>query len=251
MVSDPGNNKPRDVFHKRVLKSYHKRQEIQQRMMSTCTNSSDEDGAVAAYGDDDEDSIPKKRFRLRKNNGSTTTSIESSSKGSRSSTIAGVSTKFELKYGFISMIGRRRLMEDAVKVAVKMANNEFVFFGAYDGHGGSRVSHACRDRLHYVLEEELMMNNDDDNSSVDWEKVMVTCFSRMDDEVMRWGNRVGGCEEDVRRTVGSAAVMVVVVGKEEIVVANCGDCRSILCNRGVVIPLSHDHKVTHYLHFFT
>uniref|UniRef100_M1DUB7 Protein phosphatase 2C 51 n=2 Tax=Solanum tuberosum TaxID=4113 RepID=M1DUB7_SOLTU len=74
---------------------------------------------------------------------------------------------------------------------------------------------------------------------------MVTCFSKMDNEVMREGNTTVGYEdgrfEDGRKTVGSAAV-VVIVGKEEIVVANCGDCRAILCSRGVAIPLSNDHK---------
>ncbi|KAK4728869.1 hypothetical protein R3W88_021857 [Solanum pinnatisectum] len=274
MVSDPGNNKPRDVFHKRILKSYHKRQQLQQRTM-TSTNSSEEDGAASVYRDQDGDFIPKKRFRLRENepidksssNSSTTTNaIESSSMGSSSTVVKIPHDNIELKYGCISMIGRRRVMEDAIKASIKMANNEFVFFGAYDGHGGSRVSQACRDRLDYVLEEELLNakrkltnnnNNDDDNndtddnnsgnsSQVDWEKVIVTCFSKMDNEVMREGNGRAEYEEgrfeDIRKTVGSAAAVVVIVGKEEIVMANCGDCRAILCSRGVAIPLSNDHK---------
>ncbi|KAL0331099.1 UNVERIFIED_CONTAM: protein phosphatase 2C 51 [Sesamum angustifolium] len=36
--------------------------------------------------------------------------------------------------------------------------------------------------------------------------------------------------------------MVVLVGKEEVVVANCGDSRAVLCQRGVAVPLSRDHK---------
>ncbi|XP_004246100.1 protein phosphatase 2C 51-like [Solanum lycopersicum] len=263
MVSDPGNNKPRDVFHKRILKSYHKRQQLQQRIM-TSTNSSDENDAISAYRDQDKDYNPKKRFCLRENepidkssSNSTTTNytIELRSMGSSSTVVEIPGDNIELKYGCISMIGRRRVMEDAIKASIKMANNEFIFFGAYDGHGGSRVSHACRDRLDYVLEEELLnakrklMNNDDDGSDnsnyVDWEKVMVKCFSKIDNEVMREGNWIAGYEEgryeDVKKTVGSTAV-VVMVGKEEIVVANCGDCRAILCSRGVAIPLSNDHK---------
>lgn len=270
MVSDPGNNKPRDVFHKRILKSYHKRQQLQQRIM-TSTNSSDENDAISAYRDQDKDYNPKKRFCLRENepidkssSNSTTTNytIELRSMGSSSTVVEIPGDNIELKYGCISMIGRRRVMEDAIKASIKMANNEFIFFGAYDGHGGSRVSHACRDRLDYVLEEELLnakrklMNNDDDGSDnsnyVDWEKVMVKCFSKIDNEVMREGNWIAGYEEgryeDVKKTVGSTAV-VVMVGKEEIVVANCGDCRAILCSRGVAIPLSNDHKVSHFSNF--
>ena len=45
--------------------------------------------------------------------------------------------------------------------------------------------------------------------------------------------------------MGSTAA-VVVVGKEEIVVANCGDSRAVLCRGGVAVPLSRDHKVILY-----
>ncbi|XP_059288789.1 protein phosphatase 2C 51-like isoform X2 [Lycium ferocissimum] len=257
MVSDNGDNKPRDLFHKRVLKSYHRRQQIHQRM----TTSSDEDQAGCGGF------VPKKRFRAREINEpidkscKTESSSKSNSSNSSSSNVV-VSTfeappeKEELKYGVISMIGRRRVMEDAITVALRVANNEFVFFAAYDGHGGSRVSHACRDRLHYFLEEELLQNkrkaknnnnsNNNSNSSsssVDWEKVMVKCFLKMDDDVMRDGNGVGGYEVGglEEAEVGSTAV-VVMVGKEDVVVANCGDCRVVLCNSGVAIPLSNDHK---------
>ncbi|PHT92264.1 putative protein phosphatase 2C 8 [Capsicum annuum] len=251
MVSDDGNkNKPRNLFHRRVVKSYHKRQQIQQRMNTSTTTSSGEDGAAAAAYREDGDSVTEKRFRVRENepidksssnNSIITTTVESSSSSSsnntNTTTVVEVLTESkELKYGFISMIGRRRVMEDAIKVGVRvrvrvMDNNEFMFFGVYDGHGGSRVSLACRERLHYIIEEELLELN-----RMDWEKVMMTSFSRMDEEV-----RGVGYEEDMGRTVGSSA-MVVMVGKEVVVVANCGDCRTMLCNRGVTVPLSHDHK---------
>ncbi|KAM3263174.1 protein phosphatase 2C 51 [Capsicum annuum] len=249
MVSDDGNkNKPRNLFHRRVLKSYHKRQQIQQRMNTSTTTSSGEDGAAAAAYREDGDSVTEKRFRVRENepidksssnNSIITTTVESSSSSNNTNTTTVVEVlteSKELKYGFISMIGRRRVMEDAIKVGVRvrvrvMDNNEFMFFGVYDGHGGSRVSLACRERLHYIIEEELLELN-----RMDWEKVMMTSFSRMDEEV-----RGVGYEEDMGRTVGSSA-MVVMVGKEVVVVANCGDCRTMLCNRGVTVPLSHDHK---------
>ncbi|XP_060206864.1 protein phosphatase 2C 51-like isoform X2 [Lycium barbarum] len=249
MASDNGDDKPRDLFPKRVLKSYHRRQQIHQRM----TTSSDEDQAGCGGF------VSKKRFRVREKNEPIDKSCktESSSKSNSSSSSNVVVSTFEappekeeLKYGVISMIGRRRVMEDAITVALRVANDEFVFFAAYDGHGGSRVSHACRDRLHYFLEEELLQNkrkaknNNNSNSSsssVDWEKVMVKCFLKMDDEVMEDGSGVGGYEVGGLEEVGSTAV-VVMVGKEDVVVANCGDCRVVLCNSGVAIPLSNDHK---------
>jgi protein phosphatase 2C len=33
------------------------------------------------------------------------------------------------------------------------------------------------------------------------------------------------------------------VGEEEVVVANCGDCRAVMCRGGGALALSKDHKV--------
>lgn len=142
-------------------------------------------------------------------------------------------------HGSISLIGRRREMEDAVAVELGFLNKDsagFDFYGVYDGHGGSCVAHACRDRLHRLLVEEM----EEETTSLDWEKVMVGCFGKMDEEVNRSG-RVLGAEGD-SATVGSTAV-VAVVGEEEVVVANCGDSRAVMSRGGVVVFMSSDHKV--------
>lgn len=132
-----------------------------------------------------------------------------------------------IAYGSVSVIGRRREMEDAVRVELGLTSKggeKYDFFGVYDGHGGARVAEACKERLHRVLEEEILEGN-----NKEWEKVMEGCFHRMDEEV----------ESD--RMMGSTAV-VAVVGKDEVVVANCGDSRAVLCRAGVAVPLSVDHK---------
>ncbi|PON41970.1 Protein phosphatase 2C [Trema orientale] len=143
--------------------------------------------------------------------------------------------------GWISVIGRRRVMEDAVAVE---EFGSYKFFAVYDGHGGSGVANACRDRLHQMLEARVRGWG---GGLVDWDKVMRACFLRMDDEVGRGANGeiVGvGTGDDVGRavnTVGSTAV-VAIVAKGTIVVANCGDSRAVLCRDGVPMPLSRDHK---------
>lgn len=153
-------------------------------------------------------------------------------------------------YGCISVMGRRREMEDAVAVELGLptgggGSKKYDFFGVYDGHGGSRVAHACRERLHKLLEEIVVLeeedvfhnNNEEEGGSriIEWEKVMLECFQKMDDEVNKNGPAVA--------TMGSTAV-VAVVGEEEVVVANCGDSRAVLFRQGVAIPLSIDHKVS-------
>ncbi|GAV65776.1 PP2C domain-containing protein, partial [Cephalotus follicularis] len=147
------------------------------------------------------------------------------------------SLKCVLSHGLISVIGRRRVMEDALTVVTGEITDGYDFFGVYDGHGGSSVANACKDRMHQLVAKEVEGMTVGDRGVVDWEKVMAVCFEKMDEEVMSGG--VGGAGRMI--TVGSTA-LVVIVGKEELVVANCGDSRVVLCRDGLALPLSHDHK---------
>ena len=140
--------------------------------------------------------------------------------------------------GWISVIGRRRVMEDAVAVAEFDSYN---FFGVYDGHGGSGVANECRDRLHQMVEARIRSCGGG-GGTVDWDKVMRNCFNKMDEEVGS-GLAIGEDSDRAVSTMGSTAV-VVIVGKEMIVVANCGDSRAVLCRTDACMPLSRDHKVT-------
>uniref|UniRef100_M1BQA8 protein-serine/threonine phosphatase n=2 Tax=Solanum tuberosum TaxID=4113 RepID=M1BQA8_SOLTU len=135
-------------------------------------------------------------------------------------------------HGSISLIGGRRQMKDALSVKLDLLTN-YDFFGVYDGHGGSCVAHACRDLLHKVL-MEVILEEDGKFEEINWAKVMMTSFYKMDKEV----NRINGAEV---ATIGST-IVVAVVGKEEVIVANCGDSRAVLSRGGVALALSNDHK---------
>ncbi|KAK3445619.1 hypothetical protein EUGRSUZ_A01486 [Eucalyptus grandis] len=144
-----------------------------------------------------------------------------------------------INYGSLSVIGRRREMEDAVRVeqgfAKRLKADEvYDFFGVYDGHGGARVAEACRERLHRLVAEEVE-GRDREGREMDWEGTMVGCFGKMDGEV------TSGDAAEEMKTVGSTAV-VAVVGREVVVVANCGDSRAVLCRGGVAMALTDDHK---------
>ena len=144
-------------------------------------------------------------------------------------------------YGTVSVIGRRREMEDAVRVELGFwsgGGERYDFFGVYDGHGGVRVAEVCRERLHRVLAEEIEKENCGGGGG--WERAMKRCFGKVDDEVVSggWCRKENGAVN----TVGSTAV-VAVVGGEVVVVANCGDSRAVICRDGVAVPLSNDHKV--------
>ncbi|KAJ1264173.1 hypothetical protein BS78_09G242600 [Paspalum vaginatum] len=171
--------------------------------------------------------------------------------GDRSSSGAGWPSC--LSHGAVSVIGRRREMEDAFAVALSFLapagggadeeEEEEDFFAVYDGHGGPRVAEACRERMHVVLAEEVGLRRRAGTSDVRWKEAMAASFARVDGEV------TGGAPPPSKqqaadlpyRTVGSTAV-VAVVGQRRIVVANCGDSRAVLSRGGVAVPLSSDHK---------
>lgn len=168
-----------------------------------------------------------------------------------------------ISHGLISVIGRRRSMEDAVTVVPKLVHvgssidleeaatsRTFDFFAVYDGHGGQAVANRCKERMHSLVAAEITVEMDKSAAAaaamsesqgqveVDWDGVMGRSFARMDEEVAA----EAGDDAAVKASVGSTA-LVVVVGKEVVVVANCGDCRAVLgVSGGAALPLSRDHK---------
>ncbi|GJM89802.1 hypothetical protein PR202_ga06023 [Eleusine coracana subsp. coracana] len=151
-----------------------------------------------------------------------------------------------LSHGAVSVIGRRREMEDAVAVeltflASSSPSDREDFFAVYDGHGGARVAQACSERLHVLLAEEVSRQRSR-HDGVRWKDAMVASFARVDGEVTGGLAPPPAADDSPFRTVGSTAV----VGHRRIVVANCGDSRAVLSRGGVAVPLSTDHKVRYY-----
>ncbi|XP_057872002.2 probable protein phosphatase 2C 24 [Cryptomeria japonica] len=174
-------------------------------------------------------------------------------------------------HGTMSVIGRRREMEDVVagvpsffslpKPTVLLQNSltrfaapaptPLHFFGVYDGHGGSQASIYCKNRFHKDLAEKLRDASSFSRDLSYWNQVMSARFMKMD---MAVGGMCpnGGCSSnaDVQmisdccrnpvapENVGSTAF----VSPTQFVIANCGDSRAVLSRGGKVIPLSNDHK---------
>ncbi|KAI4383166.1 hypothetical protein MLD38_009038 [Melastoma candidum] len=143
-------------------------------------------------------------------------------------------------HGEISVIGMRREMEDAVRVAVGFVTlrdgRGYDFYGVYDGHGGSRVADFCRERLHLLLAEELERENGGGggrDGEFPWEKVMAECFKKTDSEVGLLGNELA--------SMGPQLLWPWLVPRWSLS-ANCGDSRAVISRNGVPVALSEDHK---------
>ena len=111
----------------------------------------------------------------------------------------------------------------------------------------------CRERLHKLVQEQLSSDMEDEE---EWNTTMERSFTRMDKEVVSWGDSVvtANCKCDLQTpacdSVGSTAV-VSVITPDKIVVANCGDSRAVLCRNGKPVPLSTDHKVSSVQNMFS
>ncbi|CAN8292834.1 unnamed protein product [Cochlearia groenlandica] len=177
-------------------------------------------------------------------------------------------------WGTVSICGERSEMEDAVKaiphflkipIKMLMGDHEGMspslthltshFFGVYDGHGGAQVADYCQERIHFALAEEIELIKDDlckrntgEGRQVQWEKVFVDCYLKVDAEVKGKVSRlvVGSSDSMVLEavspeTVGSTAV-VALVCSSHIIVSNCGDSRAVLLRGKDSVPLTVDHK---------
>ncbi|XP_019192263.1 PREDICTED: protein phosphatase 2C 77-like [Ipomoea nil] len=174
-------------------------------------------------------------------------------------------------WGLTSICGKRPEMEDAavalprfsgipsrmlMDVPIASTRNQNLtahVFGVYDGHGGSQVANYCCERLHLALAEEVDIVKEDlriesvgGNWKEQWEKALLSCFQKVDDEI-GGTSRIDGGEVELGfppiapEAVGSTAV-VAILCPTNIIVANCGDSRAVLCRGKLPMPLSVDHK---------
>lgn len=157
-------------------------------------------------------------------------------------------------WGFTSVIGRRREMEDAVAVIPgfmsrtcdhvggctapgSKVSGEITpvhYFGVFDGHGGSQVAKFCAERMHEVISEQWEKGEVNGKGwRHRWEEAFSSGFGRTDKEVSK--------KSIAPEIVGSTAVVVALSGCQ-IITSNCGDSRAILCRGKQTIQLSVDHK---------
>ncbi|TVU50942.1 hypothetical protein EJB05_02340, partial [Eragrostis curvula] len=146
------------------------------------------------------------------------------------------------------------------------------FAGVFDGHGGTHVSALCQRQMHVILAEELAAEAahfllrrrhhqrlqvawvEQDEEEVAWRAALMRAFARVDalaDLACACGEAtLPRCACPLSGVVscfpcvGSTAVVALLVG-DRIVVANCGDSRTVLCRRPAgspPVPLSDDHK---------
>lgn len=156
--------------------------------------------------------------------------VENGSTGNNTSDLVGLCSKsgfgletHGVRWGYASICGRRREMEDAVTARTgflsvasetvgdsesSSGKSPLHFFGVYDGHGGCQVANFCKERLHGALIEELEAEikkgdrgGGENSWQRQWERALVDCFNKVDTEIGGKSRslRCGSAEEVVGR----------------------------------------------------
>jgi protein phosphatase PTC2/3 len=135
------------------------------------------------------------------------------------------------------------LIESSFSTSPSLTRHDCVFFGVYDGHGGTQASEYCREFLPSMIEHVVVSNisNKSNKSTEEQDQVIVesivSTFRAVDVDFLKhcWDNGIGN--------VGTT-VTTVLCCNGTIYCANAGDSRTVLCRNGQSINLSHDHKPT-------
>eukprot|EP00929_Paragymnodinium_shiwhaense_P017773 TRINITY_DN1274_c0_g1_i2.p1 TRINITY_DN1274_c0_g1~~TRINITY_DN1274_c0_g1_i2.p1 ORF type:complete len:657 (+),score=175.53 TRINITY_DN1274_c0_g1_i2:192-2162(+) len=118
-----------------------------------------------------------------------------------------------------------------------------VYFGVFDGHGGTQVADHAQKSLHKAILQQMRLKQVQPASRDEKIRLAVKeAFLLTDKEILQ------GSERKKADQVGSTAVCALIHGNPKLgtalrlVVANLGDSRAVLCRGGQAIAVSEDHK---------
>ncbi|KAK3025081.1 hypothetical protein RJ639_044960 [Escallonia herrerae] len=103
-----------------------------------------------------------------------------------------------------------------------------VFFGIYDGHGGSKAAEFVAENLHKNMFQKL----ENRLENIAKQDAIREAYLKTDKEFLKLGVSSGACR-----------VTALVEGKE-LFISNVGDCRAVICRGGWAKALTKDHRAT-------
>jgi len=120
-----------------------------------------------------------------------------------------------------------------------------VYFGVFDGHGGTQVADHAAKQLHKNIMNHFRQKQVQPASRDEKIKTAIReAFAQTDKEILNMAER------KKFELVGSTAVTALLHGNPKLgtalrlVIANLGDSRAVLCRGGQAVAVSEDHKPT-------
>ncbi|KAK3160660.1 hypothetical protein QOZ80_1BG0062650 [Eleusine coracana subsp. coracana] len=167
-------------------------------------------------------------------------------------TIAGGSVSAEprefvpiIRSGSFADIGPRRYMEDE-HIRIDDLSGQLgsllmpsAFYGVFDGHGGSDAASYMKNHAMRIFFEDAdfpQVLQVDEMFAESVENLIFKAFLRADLALAD--------DSIINRSAGTTALTALVLGRE-LLVANAGDCRAVLCRKGEAVEMSRDHRPTY------
>ncbi|CAO2203299.1 unnamed protein product [Urochloa humidicola] len=153
-----------------------------------------------------------------------------------------------IRSGSFADIGPRRDMEDEhIRIddlsahlgSVLMFSVPSAFYGVFDGHGGSDAAAYMKNhamKLFFEDAEFPRASQEDEMFAESVEDSVRKAFLRADLALSD--------DSVINRSSGTTALTALVLGRQ-LLVANAGDCRAVLCRRGIAVEMSKDHRPTY------
>lgn len=133
-----------------------------------------------------------------------------------------------LNVGCCGMQGWRKSMEDAHVAQLNLEGDRTqALFGVFDGHNGHLVAKYAG--AHIV--DTLVSTHAYGDKAYD--AAFVETFEKLDSTL--------DANQELRNEGGCTAVSVLLTASQ-VICANAGDSRAVLCRNGTALPLSSDHK---------
>ncbi|KAJ1420837.1 hypothetical protein SESBI_13984 [Sesbania bispinosa] len=156
-------------------------------------------------------------------------------------------TKFtpNVRSGSWADIGPRGSMDDEhIQIDDLAAHLGFVFkypipsafYAVFDGHGGpDAAAFVKKNAMRLFFEDANMLQSYDTDALF---------LKRLEDSHRRaflGADLALADEQSVNSSCGTTALTALILGRH-LLVANAGDCRAVLCKRGVAVDMSQDHR---------
>nr|CAB3256052.1 integrin-linked kinase-associated serine/threonine phosphatase 2C-like [Phallusia mammillata] len=139
------------------------------------------------------------------------------------------------------------LMDNCTQLFKQLSSkiSRVAYFAVFDGHGGSKASKHCAERLHVHLSQKIP-KSDVSNFDKEMKRQVLDSFKSIDEEFLK--------EASTKKPVwkDGTTVCCVLVLDDTLYIANLGDSKAILCRyqaeskKHVSIPLSKEHNPSNY-----
>nr|XP_043639580.1 probable protein phosphatase 2C 2 [Erigeron canadensis] len=116
------------------------------------------------------------------------------------------------------------------------------FYAIFDGHGGSEASSYVKQHAMSLFFQDADLQHITRMTEADFQDEMfVKRVERSHCKAFLRADQALADNECIDEYCGTTALTVLILGRR-LILANAGDCRAVLCKKGVAVQMSQDHR---------